>query len=118
MLVGTRTFWEGIDVPGESVSMLVLDRVPFAPPDAPVVARLCEMAGKGWFKQVTLPQAQMSLRQGAGRLMRRDTDRGVIALLDPRVARKSWGKAVLGSLPQAPRTASLAEVREFLEETP
>ena len=61
----------------------------------------------------------MSLRQGAGRLMRRDTDRGVIAaLLDPRVARKSWGKAVLGSLPPAPRTASLAEVREFLKASP
>ena len=118
VLVGTRTFWEGIDVPGESVSMLIMDRVPFAPPNDPVVARLCEMAGKGWFKQVTLPQAQMSLRQGAGRLMRRDTDRGIIALLDPRVVRKSWGKAVLGSLPQAPRTASLTKIREFLEETP
>lgn len=114
VLVGTRTFWEGIDVPGESVSMLVMDRVPFAPPDDPVVARLCEMAGKDWFRQVTLPQAQTSLRQGAGRLMRRDTDRGVIALLDPRATRKNWGKAALAALPPAPRTSSLAELRDFL----
>lgn len=102
-----------IDVPGESVSMLIRDRVPFVLPDDPVVARLCALAGKGWFREASLPQAQMFLRQGAGRLMRRDTDRGVIALLDPRVVRKSWGKGVLGSLPPPPRTTAIEDVTRF-----
>src|SRR5215210_4493841 len=116
ILVGTRTFWEGVDVPGESVSMVVMDRVPFAPPDDPVAAKLREKAGERAFREVFLPKAQVAVRQGAGRLMRRATDRGVVALLDPRVARKGWGKAVLGSLPPARRTGSLAEVARFFAE--
>src|SRR5918994_1170047 len=92
ILVGTRTFWEGVDVPGESVSMVVMDRVPFAPPDDPVAARLGEKAGERAFREVFLPKAQVAVRQGAGRLMRRSMDRGVVALLDPRVANKGGGK--------------------------
>ena len=118
ILVGTRTFWEGVDVPGESVSMVVMDRVPFAPPDDPVAAKLRERVGERAFRDVFLPKAQVAVRQGAGRLMRRPADRGVVALLDPRVARKGWGKAVLGSLPPARRTGSLAEVARFFAEDP
>ncbi|MDP9457922.1 MAG: hypothetical protein CYG60_23080 [Actinobacteria bacterium] len=113
VLVGTRSFWTGVDVPGEAVSLVVIDRVPFPVPDDPVIKRLSERAGKEWFRTVSLPRAQVALRQGAGRLMRRDTDRGVIALLDPRLHRKSWGKAVLASLPPAPVTGSLREVERF-----
>jgi ATP-dependent DNA helicase DinG len=118
ILVGTRTFWEGVDVPGQSVSMVVMDRVPFAPPDDPVAAKLREKVGERAFREVFLPKAQVAVRQGAGRLMRRAADRGVVALLDPRVARKGWGKAVLGSLPPARRTSSLAEVARFFAEDP
>jgi ATP-dependent DNA helicase DinG len=118
ILVGTRTFWEGVDVPGESVSMVVMDRVPFAPPDDPVAAKLREKVGERAFREVFLPKAQVAVRQGAGRLMRRAADRGVVALLDPRVARKGWGKAVLGSLPPARRTSSLEEVARFFAEDP
>src|SRR5918997_1149241 len=113
ILVGTRTFWEGVDVPGSSVSLVIMDRVPFAPPDDPVAAKLRDKAGERAFREFFLPKAQVAVRQGAGRLMRRATDRGVVALLDPRVATKGWGKAVLGSLPPARRTGSLAEVARF-----
>jgi ATP-dependent DNA helicase DinG len=95
ILVRTRTFWEGVEVAGPSVSMVVMDRVPFAPPDDPVAAKLREKA----FREVFLPKAQVAVRQGAGRLMRRAADRGVVALLDPRMVGKGWGKAVLNSLP-------------------
>jgi ATP-dependent DNA helicase DinG len=118
ILVGTRTFWEGVDIPGASVSLVVMDRVPFAPPDDPVAAKLREKAGERAFREVFLPKAQVAVRQGAGRLMRRATDRGVVALLDPRVSRKGWGKAVLGSLPPARRTGSLEEVARFFAEVP
>jgi ATP-dependent DNA helicase DinG len=113
ILVGTRTFWEGVDVPGPSVSLVVIDRAPFPPPGDPVVAKLCERAGKGWFREVSLPRAQVALRQGAGRLMRRPDDRGVVALLDPRIRARGWGKSVLRAMPPAPVTGSLEEVRRF-----
>ena len=118
ILVGTRTFWEGVDVPGESVSMVVMDRVPFAPPDDPVAARLREKVGERAFREVFLPKAQVAVRQGAGRLMRRSADAGVVALLDPRAVGKGWGKAILRSLPPARRTGSLAEVARFFAEDP
>jgi ATP-dependent DNA helicase DinG len=113
VLVGTRTFWEGVDVPGDAVSLVVIDRAPFPPPDDPVVSKLCERAGKGWFRDVSLPKAQVALRQGTGRLMRRPDDRGVIALLDPRIRARGWGKSVLSALPPAPVTGSLEDVRCF-----
>jgi ATP-dependent DNA helicase DinG len=113
VLVGTRTFWEGVDVPGPSVSLVVIDRAPFPPPGDPVVAKLCERAGKGWFRDVSLPRAQVTLRQGAGRLMRRPDDRGVVALLDPRIHARGWGKSVLKAMPPAPVTGSLEDVRRF-----
>lgn len=117
VLVGTRTFWEGVDIPGSSVSLVVIDWVPFAPPDDPVAAKLRYKAGERAFREVFLPKAQVAVRPG-DRLMRRATDRSVVALLAPRVASKGWGKAVLGSLPPAVRTGSLAEVACFLSEEP
>ncbi len=111
VLVGTRGFWEGSDVPG--LSLVVVDRAPFAPPDDPVIKKLVERAGDGWFRHVMLPKAQVAMRQGAGRLMRRPEDRGVIALLDSRISSKGWGKSILASLPPAPRTSSLVQVKSF-----
>lgn len=113
VLVGTRSFWEGVDVPGDALGCVIIDRVPFAPPDDPVIAALVEKAGKEWFRSVTLPKAQVALRQGAGRLMRTATDRGLIALLDPRINTKSWGKAVMNSLPDAPVTSDIEDVRRL-----
>jgi ATP-dependent DNA helicase DinG len=115
VLVGTRGFWEGSDVPG--LSLVVIDRAPFAPPDDPVIKKLVERAGDGWFRHVMLPKAQVAMRQGAGRLMRRPEDRGVIALLDSRISSKGWGKSILASLPPAPRTSSLVQVKSFFSNT-
>lgn len=111
ILVGTRMLWEGVYCPGPALGMVVIDRVPFSPPDDPVIAAPTERAGKSWFKAVPLPKAQVALRQGARRLMRTSTDKGVIALLDPRINSKSWGKAVMNSLPDAPVTQDVAQLR-------
>lgn len=113
VLVGTRGLWQGLSVPGEAVGLVVLDKVPFVPPGDPVFEALKSRAGAAWFREVSLPKARVAVRQGSGRLMRTDTDRGVIALLDPRIGTKGWGMAVLRSLPPAPVTASLADVRAF-----
>ncbi len=113
VLVGTRTFWEGVDVAG--LSLVVIDKVPFPPPDDPVIEALCKKAGKNWFREVSLPKAQVAMRQGSGRLLRSVDDRGVTAILDPRMDQKNWGSAVLRSLPDAPTTHDLHEVRQFFE---
>lgn len=113
VLVGTRSFNEGVDIPGEALRLVVIDKVPFPPPDDPVIKALCERAGSGWFKKVTLPKAQVTLRQGAGRLMRTATDRGAIALLDGRIETKNWGRAVMKSLPDAPVTQDIEDVRRL-----
>lgn len=113
VLVGTRGMWQGLSVPGNAVGLVVLDKVPFVPPGDPVFEALKSRAGAAWFREVALPKARVAVRQGAGRLMRSDTDRGVIALLDPRIGTKGWGKTVLRSLPPAPVTANLADVGAF-----
>ena len=113
VLVGTASFREGIDVAGEALSLVVMDKAPFAPPDDPVAAKLREKAGDGAFREIFLPKTQVAMRQGAGRLMRRPDDRGVIAVLDPRLTTKGWGKAILNSLPPAPRTTEIADVARF-----
>ena len=84
----------------------------YSDPD-PVFEALKERAGDAWFREVALPKARVAVRQGSGRLMRSDTDRGVIALLDPRIGTKGWGKTVLRSLPPAPVTANLTDVGAF-----
>lgn len=113
VLVGTATMREGIDVPGEALSLLVMDKPPFPHPDDKVIGALCERAGRRWFREVSMPRAQVALRQGAGRLIRTATDRGVVAVLDPRLSTKGWGPSMLRALPPAPKTASLEDVRAF-----
>jgi ATP-dependent DNA helicase DinG len=116
VLVATSTFWQGIDVPGESLSLLVIDKLPFAAPGDPLVEARCERIdalGGDWFREYSLPSAVLQLRQGFGRLIRSHADCGVIAILDPRVQTKPYGRAFLEALPPCPVTAERAAVAEF-----
>jgi ATP-dependent DNA helicase DinG len=116
VLVATRTFFEGFDVPGESLSLLVLDRLPFPRPDDPLLAergRRVEAKGASRFSEVWLPAAAVSLQQALGRLVRSETDRGVMAVLDRRLADAGYRAALLASLPPARLTRSIEDVRSF-----
>jgi ATP-dependent DNA helicase DinG len=116
VLVATRTFFEGVDVPGESLSLLVLDRLPFPRPDDPLLGergRRVERRGGSRFSEVWLPEAAISLQQALGRLVRSESDRGVMAVLDRRLADSAYAGVLLASLPPAPLVRSLDEVRAF-----
>jgi ATP-dependent DNA helicase DinG len=116
VLLGSASFWEGVDVRGEALSLVVIDKLPFAPPDDPVLAaRIEALRAKGGnpFTDLQLPQAILQLKQGAGRLIRDESDRGVLMLCDPRLQSRPYGRLVLASLPPMKRTRELAEVREF-----
>ena len=116
VLVGSVSFWEGIDVRGEALSLVVIDKLPFSPPDDPVVEariRRLRALGRNPFLEYQLPQAVTLLKQGAGRLIRDETDRGVLMILDDRLLTKPYGKAVLASLPGFSRTRSEVEACAF-----
>src|SRR5690606_17649761 len=118
VLVATASFWEGIDVPGEALRLVVLEKIPFAVPSDPVFeARglALEEAGKNAFLHLAVPQAALTLKQGFGRLIRRETDVGVVALLDERVHTKGYGKRLLRALPPASVTSDWSEVRGFVQ---
>lgn len=116
VLVATMSFWEGVDVPGDALRLVVLDRLPFAVPTDPVVSARCaaiEEAGGNAFSDYSVPQAAILLKQGFGRLIRTSTDRGIVAILDPRLRRRSYGSALLRSLPPATQTEALDDVKTF-----
>jgi ATP-dependent DNA helicase DinG len=116
VLVATMSFWEGVDVPGRALRLVVIDKIPFAVPTDPLVAARSariEAGGGNPFAQYAVPSAAIALKQGFGRLVRTRRDAGVVALLDRRAVRRGYGKALLASLPPARRTTSLDEVREF-----
>jgi len=116
VLFGVKTFWEGVDVPGEALSLVVIDRLPFAPPDDPVhQARVARMKARGenWFRGYVLPQMVLQLKQGVGRLLRTDEDRGVMAILDRRLLTRGYGTSVLRALPPAPLVTSIDNVAQF-----
>lgn len=118
VLVATSSFWEGVDVPGHALRLVVLEKVPFAVPTDPVFqarGQALEEKGLNSFVHLALPSAAIALKQGFGRLIRRTDDRGIVALLDERVLNKSYGKRLLAALPPARRTSSLADVRSFAE---
>ncbi|MDQ6990695.1 MAG: helicase C-terminal domain-containing protein, partial [Mariprofundaceae bacterium] len=118
ILCGTRSFWEGVDVPGETLSMVIVDKVPFAPPSDPLLqARIhhCEKKGGNGFMDIQLPEAIAVLRQGVGRLIRSNEDRGVMAILDSRLYHKRYGRDVAHNLPPARIVDDVAEVRCFFE---
>jgi len=116
VLFGLKSFWEGVDIAGDALSMVVIDKLPFDPPDDPVhEARVAQMkaAGENWFGTYVLPQTVLRLKQGLGRLLRTREDRGVMAILDTRLHTKGYGKLVLDALPPARRTTSLKDVERF-----
>ncbi len=118
VLLGSQSFWEGVDVPGDALSVVIIDKLPFQPPDDPVVAaRIAhlERAGGKPFMDYQLPHAAINLKQGAGRLIRTETDRGVLMLCDTRIADKPYGKLLLNALPAMTRTRKIEVVRRFFE---
>ncbi len=120
VLVGSQSFWEGVDVRGEALSVVIIDKLPFAPPDDPVLAaRIDKMnaEGKNAFMEYQLPYAVITLKQGAGRLIRDETDRGVLMICDPRLISKPYGKRIWQSLPPFKRTRELADVEAFFSAT-
>lgn len=118
VLVGSQSFWEGVDVRGDALSLVIIDKLPFAPPDDPVLAAridVMEKQGMNGFMHHTLPEAIINLKQGAGRLIRDETDRGVLMICDPRLISKSYGKRVWQSLPSFKRTRVEADVIAFFK---
>lgn len=116
VLVGSVSFWEGIDVRGEALSLVAIDKLPFAPPDDPVVEariRRLRALGRNPFLEYQLPAAVTLLKQGAGRLIRDERDRGVLMILDARLVEKPYGRTVLASLPPFSRTRDLQAARAF-----
>ena len=118
VLVGSQSFWEGVDVRGEALSLVIIDKLPFAPPDDPVLAaRIDKMnaEGKNAFMEYQLPYSVITLKQGAGRLIRDEMDRGVLMICDPRIVEKHYGRRIWQSLPPMKRTREVADVEAFFE---
>jgi ATP-dependent DNA helicase DinG len=116
VLLGSASFWEGVDVRGEALSLVVIDRLPFSPPDDPVeAARIRQIRERGGnpFLEYQLPRAAITLKQGAGRLIRDERDRGVLMICDPRLYGKSYGRQLLSALPPMSRTCDLDEASRF-----
>ena len=116
VLLGSQSFWEGVDVRGEALSLVIIDKLPFAPPDDPVLAaRIAELnkQGRNAFMEFQLPRTIINLKQGAGRLIRDESDRGVLMICDPRLISKHYGKRIWQSLPPFKRTRDEAEAVNF-----
>jgi ATP-dependent DNA helicase DinG len=116
VLLGSQSFWEGVDVRGEALSLVIIDKLPFAPPDDPVLAaRIAQISkqGRNAFMEYQLPRAIITLKQGAGRLIRDETDRGVLMICDPRLISKPYGKRIWQSLPPFKRTRVEEEAVAF-----
>lgn len=121
VLIGSQSFWEGVDVRGDALSAVIIDKLPFSPPDDPVLAaRISVMEKKGLngFMHHQLPEAIINLKQGAGRLIRDETDRGVLMICDPRLISKGYGRRIWQSLPPFKRTRDLVVVQEFFRAPP
>jgi ATP-dependent DNA helicase DinG len=118
ILLATASFWQGVDIPGPSLSAVIVDKLPFAPPDDPLVAARCQLAeeaGNSGFAHVLLPEAILSLKQGLGRLIRSPEDRGIMAVLDSRIWKKSYGQRFLKALQPLPVTDRLEKVKDFFQ---
>ncbi len=116
VLIGSQSFWEGVDVRGEALSLVIIDKLPFSPPDDPVLAAridALERKGLNGFVHHQLPETIINLKQGAGRLIRDETDRGVLMICDPRLISKPYGRRIWQSLPPFKRTRDAAEVLAF-----
>jgi ATP-dependent DNA helicase DinG len=120
VLLGTSTFWQGVDVPGEALQCVIITKLPFAVPNEPIVEAKIEFLraqNKNPFLHYQLPQAIVLLKQGFGRLIRSRKDKGIVAILDPRLKTRHYGKMFFRSLPRCEITSNLDEVRRFMEKT-
>jgi ATP-dependent DNA helicase DinG len=121
VLLATGTFWAGVDVPGPALSLVVMDKLPFASPGDPLVAaraEALEAGGRDAFAELSVPQAALAFRQGFGRLIRRRDDRGIVAVLDGRIVQKRYGQSFLASLPpDLPRTSALEVLRRWWQQS-
>lgn len=118
VLVGSMSFWEGVDIKGDSLSLVVIDKIPFSPPDDPIYegrSKELEAQGKDPFRHLSIPEATMLLKQGAGRLIRAETDRGLLIICDKRIITKGYGKLMWQSLPKFSRTKQFDRAMRFLE---
>ena len=117
ILLGTSSFWEGIDVPGDALSLVVIDKLPFSPHTDPLVAarmQACAETNRDPFQTIQLPAAAIALKQGFGRLIRRRDDRGIVAILDSRIVTKTYGRTFIDTLPGGlPRTSAIEQVRRW-----
>jgi len=113
VLLATATFWQGIDIKGDALSLVVIARLPFASPADPVYQERCNRLGDRWFYDLALPHATLSLRQGFGRLIRGSDERGVVAILDTRLANSSYRRYIISSLPPARITHAIGDVEAF-----
>ena len=119
VLFATASFWQGVDVPGDQLSCVIVDKLPFAVPSDPIVAarvRAIDEDGRNAFSEYQVPQAVLALKQGFGRLIRSKTDRGVLSILDNRIQRMAYGKIFMESLPGYAKTQDLADVERFFRE--
>lgn len=117
LLVATNSFWEGVDVPGAALSLVIIDKLPFSSPDDPLLkARMedAQLKGLDPFQQIQLPDAVIALKQGVGRLIRDEQDRGVLIICDARLVTRDYGAIFIKSLPPCPRTRSVAQARQFI----
>ena len=117
VLVATMSFWEGVDVPGRALRLVVIDKIPFMNPGDPLLEALQERDPQS-FANYSLPKAILDLRQGFGRLIRRRSDRGVVVIFDTRLFTKSYGAEVLSSLPDCRVTRDLGELEKFFNSAP
>jgi ATP-dependent DNA helicase DinG len=119
VLLATHSFWQGVDVPGESLSAVIIEKLPFPRPDQPLVkarAALLTEEGRRPFWDYFIPAAALTLKQGLGRLLRQGRDQGLLAILDSRLLKNNYGPKLLKTLPPAPRTSDLAEVAAFFRD--
>jgi ATP-dependent DNA helicase DinG len=119
VLVGAAGFWEGIDVPGEALQLVLIDKLPFPPPGDPLVearAQRLEGQGRSAFNDYFVPEAAVALKQGAGRLIRRESDHGVLAVCDTRLATMGYGRRLMAALPPMRKLGSREEFLELLDQ--
>jgi len=118
VLLATSTFWQGIDIKGEQLSLVIVVKMPFYPPGDPVYDERCRRLGDQWFSELALPSAILLLRQGFGRLIRSKEDYGVVSILDPRIVVSKYGKTVVSSLPDMDIVYTVDEVKKFFDSLP
>ena len=118
VLVASASFWEGIDIPGEALQLVIIDKLPFPPPGDPLVEARCqrlESQGRSAFSDYSVPEAAVALKQGAGRLIRRESDHGILVVGDTRLVQMGYGRRLLAALPPMARLNTPEEFRDALQ---